>query len=408
MLKLWTIVTLFFLMTGCSTTQSTEASDLQPLGLSHAVPNSMGVLVHDFSDTNLNRASQAGFKVVRMDLEWGAVETVIKGQYNWSEYDVIINRLKARGLRPMLILDFNNPLYNNLLHGEGYMDGIDTPQEREGFKNFAVAAVKRYQDLVNPIWEIYNEPNRPTFWSDPSAEEYMKLVKVVVPAMRQAKSNLFIIGPALGHAPSKDGTDEIIKVDFGYLESTFALGILNYVDAVSIHPYPDGEPELALGIYYDVRYLMNMYAPGKNIPIVSSEWGYSSAAGYLPGDKLQAQANYLTRMYLINVSQKVLSIAYKLEYGSPDPSADAYEKGFSWFKRDGQANPVYAQVQKMIAALKGLSFVKRLASGSEDYLLEFSNGPKTVTAAWTTGTAHRVTIYNKSVTLSGKPVYITK
>lgn len=394
------VVAVFFFITGCSI-QNLEGVDtpVQALGLSHTVPNSMGILVHDFSSTNLDRAAQAGFGLIRMDLEWGAVE-VVKGQYDWRAYDAIVNRLKARGLRPLFILDFNNPLY-----GEGYMDAIDTPQERTGFKNFAVAAVKRYQTLINPIWEIYNEPNRPTFWSDPSAEEYVKLVKAVVPAMRQAKPNLFIIGPGLGHAPNAN-PDDVIKVDFGYLESTFALDILDYVDAVSIHPYPDGEPELALSIYYDVRYLMNMYAPGKKIPIVSSEWGYSTVAAF--SGSAQQHANYLTRMYLINLSQNVLSIGYKLEAGSPDPNADAYELGFSWFEPGGQAKPVYSQVKTMIRTLKGLSFVRRLPSADKDYLLEFSNGTKTVTAAWTTGAAHTASIYNKPVTLRGRPVYVTK
>jgi hypothetical protein len=401
MLKLLTILAALLLLTSCNFTQRAKDSNLQALGLSHVVPNSMGVLVHDHSDSNLNRVVNAGLKLVRMDLDWGTVE-IVKGQYDWSYYDPIMNRLKAKGLRPILILDFNNPLY-----GEDYLNAIDTPQEREGFKNFAVAAVKRYQDLINPIWEIYNEPNRPTFWyPDPSALEYMKLVKVVVPAMRQVKSNLFIIGPAVGHAPSADGTDVVIKVDFGYLESTFALGILGYVNAVSIHPYPDGEPELALGIYDDVRFLMNMY--GKTLPIISSEWGYSSVAGYLPGNKLQTQANYLTRMYLINASQKVLSVGYKLEYGSPDREAIDYEKEFGWFDKDGKAKPAYAEVRRMITALRGLSFVEQLPSAPKDYVLEFSNGTKTVAAAWTTGAAHTVTIYNRSLRISGRPIYVTK
>jgi polysaccharide biosynthesis protein PslG len=401
------LLTVIVLVTACSGTQSTRAPELESLAVAQAVPtrfsgrvpDSIGVMVHLFSDANLDRAARAGFGIVRLDLDWATVEEV-KGQYNWSYYDPIVNRLKARGLRPLFILDFNNPLY-----GEGYLDAIDTPKEREGFKNFAVAAVQRYQPRVNPIWEIYNEPNRPTFWSDPSAEEYMKLVKVVVPAMRLAKPNLFIMGPGLGHAPSAD-PDSLIKVDFGYLESTFALGILRYVDAVSIHPYPDGSPELALSVYDDVRYLMNMYAPGKKIPIVSSEWGYSTSASYSNTEAIQA--NFLTRMYLINLSQGVLSVGYKLEYGSPDPGADAYELGFSWFKANGKANLVYGQVQAMIGALKDLSFVRRLPSASADYVLEFSNGTKTVAAVWTGGAAHAVTVYGRSVRITGKPVYLVK
>jgi polysaccharide biosynthesis protein PslG len=392
------ILTFVLLLVRCST-PSNSVLETKSLTGPQRVPNSIGITVHTFTDTNLDRAAQAGFGIVRMDLEWAAVEE-IKGQYNWSDYDTIVNRLEARGLRPMFILDFNNPLY-----GKGHMDGIDTAQERTGFQNFAVAAVKRYQQRINPIWEMYNEPNRPTFWSNPSAEAYVKLVNAVVPAMRQAQPNLLIIGPALGHAPNAD-PDKPIKVDFEYLESSFALGILDHIDAVSIHPYPDGQPELALGIYDSVRKLMNSYAPGKNIPIVSSEWGYSTGASYSNTEALQA--NFLTRMHLINLSQNVVSIGYKLEYGSPDPDADAYELGFSWFKSNPQANLVYNQVQTMISRLEGLSFVQRLPSADSDYFMEFSDGTKTVTAAWTSEAAHTVTVYGRSVRLDGNPVYLIR
>jgi polysaccharide biosynthesis protein PslG len=235
--------------------------------------------------------------------------------------------------------------------------------------------------------------------------DYMKLIEVVVPAMRQARQGLFIMAPGLGHNPALDQTDELIKVDFGYLESTFALGVLDYVDAVSIHPYPDGEPELAVGIYQNVRDLMAMY--GKTLPIVSSEWGYSSAAAF--ANTPQGHADYLTRMYLVNLSEDILSIGYKLEAGSPDPSADGYELGFSWFNDDGSAKPVYSQVKAMIQALEGLSFVRRLPSAdSTDYVLEFSDGVRTVAAVWTTVSAHTVNVYAKTVSASGKPIYVRR
>jgi polysaccharide biosynthesis protein PslG len=365
--------------------------------LSRVIPNNMGVMVHDTSDANLDRAANGGFKLIRIDLTWFAIEKA-KGTYDWTEYDAIVSRLKARNLHPLFVLNFNHPEYS----GNGEMDGIDTPEERNGFANFAVSAVRRYQDAINPLWEIYNEPNRPTFWRDPSAENYMKLIEVVVPSMRRAKPGLFIMGPGLGHAPALDGTDQPIKVDFGYLESTFALGILNYVDAISIHPYPDGEPELALDIYRDVRELMETY--GRVLPIVSSEWGYSSAASFTSARR--GHADFLTRMYLVNLSQDVPSIAYKLEAGSPDPGADDYERQFSWFEPDGRAKPVYTDVANMIQALQGLSFVTRVPSDANDYLLEFSDGTRTLTAAWTTASRKTVTIYGRAVDVSGTPVFV--
>jgi polysaccharide biosynthesis protein PslG len=408
--QMMTVIAFCLVAVASAKTQTSQAlpNDAKQLGAlapSAVVPNTIGIFIHDLTDKNLDRARQAGFSLIRTDLNWGEVEQT-KGQYNWAYYDPIIKRLGARGQRPLFSLGFNNPLYGaKASGGDPYMDAIDTPLEREGFKNFAVAAVKRYQSLISPIWEIHNEPNRDNFWSKPSSLEYVKLVKAVAPAMRQASPDVYILGPAVGHAPSADA-GSIIKIDLAFLEGTFANGLLNYVDAVSIHPYPDGRPEYALGIYKDVRVLINTYAPGKIYPIVSSEWGYSSSADFSGND--QTHSNYLTRMYLLNLSQQVLSIGYKLEEYSFDPNISSYELAFGWYTVDGKPKVVYSQVQKMIRTLRGLSFVKRLPSAPDDYVLEFANRAKTIAAVWTTGSAHTVTVYGKTVEISGEPMYVTK
>jgi polysaccharide biosynthesis protein PslG len=303
----------------------------------------------------------------------------------------------------MFVLDFNNPLYNG---NKGYMDAIDTPAEIKGYTNFAAAAVKRYQWL-NPIWEIYNEPNRPTFWSNPNPAQYAALVKAAVPAMRRVNPNIHVVGPALGHNP-KARDDARDKTDYAYLESLFRNGVLSHFDTVTIHPYPDGAPEMAIGVYANVRRMIDRYAPArKKIPLVSGEWGYTSAALYSADP--QVHADYWTRMYLVNVMQRLpLSIGFKLEYTTLDPSLDAYELGFPLFKPNGQAKPAYVQLQKMINALKGYSFVRRQVSSKNDYLLDFKGGTKQLTVAWTTGPGSTVRIFGKSYRLSGRPIYVVK
>jgi polysaccharide biosynthesis protein PslG len=396
------LIILLSLVTGCGAGERTDTDELESLAVPKNVPTGLGITIADLSNATLDKAVRGGFKIIRVDLQWAEVEQV-KGQYNWSTYDGFVSGLKVRGLRPMFILDFNNPLYNP---SKDYMDAVDTPQEISGFKNFAVAAVKRYQS-ANPIWEIYNEPNRPQFWSNPDPLEYVNLVKATAPAMRQANPSVYIIGPALGHDPNAN-PDSIDKVDYVYLAKTFKAGLLNYIDAVSIHPYPDGQPEYAFGIYSKVRSLINAYAPaGKRYPIISSEWGYTTAA-YISSNA-RVHANFWTRMYLVNMSQNVpVSIGYKLEYSTLDPSLDDYELGFPLFKANGQAKLAYTQVRAMITTLEGLSFVKRYASAKDDFLLEFSNGTKSVIAAWTTTSVHTVTIYGKPQSISGKPIYVLK
>jgi polysaccharide biosynthesis protein PslG len=378
------------------------------------LPNGLGITIQDLSNATLDKAVSAGFKIIRVDLQWAEVEKQ-KGSYNWNRYDSLVKRLTARGLRPMFILDFNNPLYSG---NPNIMDAIDTPQEIQGYKNFAVAAVERYQPKTpildpstRPIWEMYNEPNRPQFWNPPNPQAYVNLLKVAVPAMRQANPQVFIVGPALGHDPNvnPNSTD---KLDYAYLEKTLQAGLLRYVNAISIHPYPDGRPELALRVYSKVRGLVDQaqnrqgLPPNRTIWIISGEWGYSTAAY---ANTPQVHANYWTRMYLFNLSQKIpISIGYKLEYSTLDPGADSYELGFPLFNAQGQAKPAFTQIRDMIATLQGLSFAQQLPSPPQDYLLEFSDGTKTVMAAWTIASPHAATLYGGQYNLSGKPIFITK
>jgi len=55
---------------------------------------------------------------------------------------------------------------------------------------------------------------------------------------------------------------------------------MEYLDAVSVHPYREGlmSPETAIYDYKKLRGLIDTYSPTgkKNIPIINSEWGYSS------------------------------------------------------------------------------------------------------------------------------------
>lgn len=73
-----------------------------------------------------------------------------------------------------------------------------------------------------------------------------------------------LIGPATG-------------LDFPFLESCFKAGLLDYWPAVSVHPYRDDGPESAATEYCRLRKLIRDHHQGKETPLISSEWGYSSA-----------------------------------------------------------------------------------------------------------------------------------
>ena len=100
------------------------------------------------------------------------------------------------------------------------------------------------------------------------------------------------------------------------------------------------------------------------MPIVSSEWGYSTASGGLCTSvpTAQLQGDYLARTFLVNLSQGIpLSIWYDLKDDGPDPSN--YEDNFGTVTADFVPKPAYNEMQLLTNSLKGETFTKRLTTG---------------------------------------------
>ena len=128
----------------------------------------------------------SGAKFVRVDVNWYDVETTV-GTYDFSTFDNVVSQCSERGIRVLAILDHGN----SSLYGTNQ----NTTSWRNGFTNFAAAAVTRYKG-DGLIYELYNEPDN-TNNGFASATAYMSFANKVAPAMRKADPNCTIIGPAM-------------------------------------------------------------------------------------------------------------------------------------------------------------------------------------------------------------------
>ena len=71
----------------------------------------LGVNIH-FTDARpgeIRMLSQAGFRWVRMDLNWTLTEPA-KGQYDFAPYDRLMSAIDQYGIHALLILDYTNRL----------------------------------------------------------------------------------------------------------------------------------------------------------------------------------------------------------------------------------------------------------------------------------------------------------
>jgi beta-xylosidase len=358
----------------------------------HLSPNQIGagVNIHFVTghEKDLDLIASVGFKFVRIDFGWQSIERT-KGIYNWKDFDELTANLEKRGLRGLYILDYGNSLYEESTISKNPITGKEqkstaSPQHAESiaaFAHWSAAAAEHFRGR-NIIWEIWNEPNI-SFWKPkPDVAQYTALAMATCKAVKAAVPEATIIGPASSEMP------------WPFLESFLSSGVLEYLDAVSVHPYRNynKSPETAATEYQKLRELIDRYAPipKKGMPIISGEWGYSTAAKAL---SLELQAAYIVRMQLSNLVAGIpISIWYDWKNDGNDPND--WEQNFGTVTSDLTPKPSYITMKIMNMQLKGFTFIQRVNLENEhDYALLFKNAKGSFKlVVWTADQMHAVKI----------------
>jgi len=291
---------------------------------------------------------------------------------------------KTQNLRSYWILDYGNPLY----------DGGNAPNTdagRTAFANWAVASMNHFKGN-GIIWELWNEPNIGFWKPTPSASDYAKLAVAVGQAMDKAgglDAEIFV-GPATS------------GMDYTYLEAVFQGGVLQYFDAVSVHPYRPGSqsPETVIPNYGQLNTLIQKYNPNKPQPIISGEWGYTTCDACNPDYNNQVhvttQAKYLARQWLINALSNVgVSIWYDWRNDSPnrsDPEGNfgTVENAYHNSSQPYTPKPSYTAAVTIQSAIPPASYsfrsrINGMINGQIDnnaYVLTFGKSGSSSTSAY--------------------------
>lgn len=273
------------------------------------------------------------YKLARMDLKWQLVEPAgACGTYNFSAYDTLLSVMKTAGVRPYWILDYSNTCYSPY-------PGCNTSACITGYGNFAAATVNHFKGN-GIIFESVNEANGMGH-DDPAT----------ITAMALAAGPHFKAAGEIWVGPTTAG------IDFGYLNATFALGILDAYTAVSVHPYRSTAPETALDDYVALRQLIASYMPKGQTPLEpwSGEWGYTSAGpqcNYGNKQPRQYQAAYLARMWLTNTLANIgISINYDWKNDGLDPEQCEQNFGSVYAPYTGNVSAPFIPKPKYTAAL---------------------------------------------------------
>ena len=338
---------------------------------SAVVPEGLGVNIH-FTDARageLEMLAAAGFHWVRMDFSWGGTERR-HGEYDFSAFDRLLVALEVQKMRALFILDYGNGLYEA-------DSSVATEAGRRAFARWAGAAAVHFQGH-GVLWEIWNEPNGGFWKPKANVADYAALALAAAKAIRTAAPGEAVIGPATS------------GVDLQFVEGCFKAGLLDWWDAVSVHPYRQEGPESAAADYLKLRALIARYAPEeKSIPIISGEWGYSSV--WQNYDEA-TQGQMLARQWLVNLANHIpLSIWYDWHDDGTDRLEPEHHFGTvaNAYHADGapvyEPKPAYLAAKTLTSVLRGYQFTKRLALGKpDDYALLFRKGDELRLAVWTT------------------------
>ncbi|HEQ60141.1 MAG TPA: hypothetical protein ENN74_00875 [Firmicutes bacterium] len=267
--------------------QPVPGVDVAPFGAQTVWPDDANLA------TILDRMHEAGIQWARFDLCWWGLCEQVPGVYNFTSAmvpghagpwntDNAIAMLRARGIEPFPILCYGNSLY----------DGGQGPYSEEGrtaFGNYCYAAASRYRDSVS-YWEIWNEPNLEFFWGRaPHPADYARLAIVAATRIRQANPDAVVAGGATS------------GIDLGFLGAAFDYGLLDAVDAITVHPYRIAAPET---IDAEIATLRSMIASRTSRPVQvwTGEWGYNTYWSELTP---LGQAKCLGRMMVNNFAQDI-------------------------------------------------------------------------------------------------------
>lgn len=155
------------------------------------------------------------------------------GGFAWRHPDMVIRHANAQGLKVIARLgltpDWARPPDTPLT----YLD----ENSYDEFAVYAAAFAARYEGKVEYII-IGNEPNLSYEWGyrPTKPEDYVELLKVVYPAVKEANPNLQVLAGALAPTLEPEGSPWGLN-DLLYLEGMYEAGAADYFDGLAVHSY---------------------------------------------------------------------------------------------------------------------------------------------------------------------------
>jgi hypothetical protein len=282
----------------------------------------------------LSAVRQAGAGWDRFDFWWGEIEPK-PGTWKWDRGDWLVDLYAKRNVGMLPILSYRANWMTKPPH---------TREDIDQFAEYTRQVVTRYKDRVR-YWEVWNEPNIPTFWDPPSAADYAALLKATYAAAKRADPKCVIVGASAN------------ETDCNWLIDLYKHGAADAMDVVSFHPYSmaDGPDEMHFGRQIDnLRTVMKNAGRG-DVPLWITEMGWRADADDI--EQVRAQSRYMVQAHVIAMAHGVQKMFWfnLRDWREKKDGKDRLE-GWGLTTVEGKAKPSLAVYQRMVECLDGAVF----------------------------------------------------
>lgn len=166
------------------------------------------------------RLENLGVRWVRDHFSWRDIEPK-NNSYDFSRYDAFMSNIASHNIKVIAMLNYPPSWVDSST--SAYVP----PEHIDDYLEYVEATVTHFNDSVD-AWEIWNEPNLERFWDGP-IEDYYYLFGKAVDLIHEIDPDLYIVQGAYSAASSFWVPPN--------LEDMFRAGIMEHVDAISIHVY---------------------------------------------------------------------------------------------------------------------------------------------------------------------------
>jgi glycosyl hydrolase family 39 (putative alpha-L-iduronidase) len=312
----------------------------------------------------------AGVQWIRTFPEWSQLEPKLN-QFDWTSSDELVKLARAHHLRIVGLLLYFAPWSST--HAEGSTDwrvvryGFPV-KKMDYWRDYVRAVVERYRDDIT-YWEIWNEPNAPSFNTHGTPKDYADLVREADIVAKQVN-------------PQARIGITCATFDVGYLDQVIRHGAAGHFDFVCVHPYESvgylfGSDAGFLHMAGTLRQMLAKNQQRPNLPLWMTEIGVTTTQD---PQQEQRQAAALLKTYLLGVVQGFDRIFW---FEARGPKYDGGQFGI--IRDDYSPRPAYAAYKTMTAQLGPTPrYVGWVNQGGNGYGFVFAGHDGPVLATWAT------------------------